>query len=1040
MKRNNLIKIALLAMTAVLLIGAAFGISAMAEGEGETPSVEILYKNLEYNDKISILYAVKATGTEAPVLKIYDESGSCYTVLSHAAEEINGETCYIFKSRGLKPTEMTKVLYAQAVIEGAGVESAMTSYSITEYCYKRLYKDVNVTEDQKNLYNSVIRYGTAVQNVENLNNGTEIPTPSDYYYVNIEGAAPFSKEVNNENHSFNAGIFTLDSKFNLPEYNGEDKDYFDRWAVKCDGKNAKDYFNENTELTISNHTVIQPNLDTAKDVRDAARAEGFAAAESSIIPSIEERIKDAKKEEIKAAKKEELTAAGTAAEEAEKEAEEYAATQIATDGVKAEIEASVARVMEVAATTNVSSIITNLQTLYTLYTPDVYEWLASLYSVNDGKGGFYFSTSAKNDTSGKYLPDIESTFQVLYHLNLSGMLSDLDNSYQYAISKDMRNQLVKFVKSLQAADGYFYHPQWTVNGIPNGAVHNIEGDPSADEIYMNNFWISRRGRDLGHGKNLLKALGVASNYDYPGTNTETVSPASALTTRLSASRVMAVSKVVATSSTLPSYLQSQDAWKAYIEGLNLHRNPYEIGNTLAAMHHDISAAENKEAGYVKILTDYLTAEQNPETGFWDYNDETVDKVGYDTLNGFMKLSYSFTYYDVAIPNRDKALESSMSVLLEEHKGHKNDPNCKDLHVCCTFNAWENFVYILESAEEGEERETLRAQLLANAPDLIRRTYENISYHLTWEGCFTYQETWSATTSQKAPTAPTVYDENGKEILYGDVNATTISVTGIAADIAKVLGVDMVPIYVPEDAERFFGFIEERYPVDEAAHRGTGKYYNDTATDYNNPVRWDMTATNLWENRSEWYNTENPITSSNLSIIEEYGNKFIRGERLNTNANNITFGYRNTNTEYVKATTLDANHVAVFEFDVRFDATSLTNPNNTQVWKLNLFTGGANGRYGQMALAITPFGKVRVLNMGSPFMLDQNVWYNLRFELDMDGNCAVYVDNELTSTVTLTYNRVEAHDRMEMNFNSNVTSVNWKIDLDNVFLGSYVEAE
>ncbi len=959
MKRNNLIKIALLAMTAVLLIGAAFGISTMAEGEGETPSVEILYKNLEYNDKISILYAVKATGTEAPVLKIYDESGSYYTVLSHATEEINGETCCIFKSRGLKPTEMTKVLYAQAVIEGSGVESAMTSYSITEYCYKRLYKDVNVTENQKNLYNSVIRYGTAVQNVENLNNGTEIPTPSDYYYVNIEGAAPFSKEVNNENHSFNAGIFTLNSKFNLPEYKGTDLAGFDGWSLEWNGSEGS-VMNNGDEVAVSDHLIIKPVIDLVDLARAAAREVGFANVEAKL-------------------------GAETAAA---------------------------------------------LRQLYTLYTPDVYEWLASLYSVNDGKGGFYFSTSAKENTETtalgykKYLPDIESTIQALQHLNQSGMLSDV-GGYQYAISKDMRNQLIKFAKSLQAADGYFYHPQWTTKDGSGNLIYNGGIDAAYSE--------ARRGRDFGHGKNLLSALGATSNYPYPGTNTETVSPASALTTRLSASKVMAVSKVVATSSTLPSYLQSQSAWETYItETLDLHDDPYFVGNTLAAIHNDVLAAEENEPGYVDILTTYLTNEQNQETGFWDQTGK--DPISYETMNGFMKLSYSFTYYEAEIPNIDKALDSTMQVLLTQHDG-------TDLHVCCTYNPWVNFSNILNIAagynDENATYNQLQAKIIAQAPLLIQRTYEKISLHLTPEGCFTYQENHSCYASQGAPTAPE--DDNGKDFRYGDVNSTTISVTGIATEMAKVLGIEMVPIYVPEDAERFFGIIEENYPVDEAAHRGTGKYYNDTTTNYNNPVRWDMTENYLWENRSEWYNTENPITSSNLSIIEEYGNKFIRGERLNTTANKITFGYRNTNTEYVKTTTLDANHVAVFEFDVRFDATSLTNPNNTQVWKLNLYTGGANGRYGQMMLGISPIGKVRALNMNSPFLLDQNVWYNLRFELDMDGNCAVYVDNEFSGNVTLTYNRAEAYDRMDMNFDTDVTTP-WKIDLDNVFLGSYVEAE
>ena len=120
-----------------------------------------------------------------------------------------------------------------------------------------------------------------------------------------------------------------------------------------------------------------------------------------------------------------------------------------------------------------------LRKLYSLYTDDIYVWLANLYDYEIG--GFYFANSGR-DNEG-YLPDIESTVQALSHLTTGGMFEEYGNSYAKGVSPEMRDQLVTFAKSLQSPiDGFFYHPQW--------------GSDIID---------ARRGRDLGWASQLLAA-------------------------------------------------------------------------------------------------------------------------------------------------------------------------------------------------------------------------------------------------------------------------------------------------------------------------------------------------------------------------------------------------------------------------------------------------------------------------------------------------------------------------------------------------------
>ncbi len=588
-----------------------------------------------------------------------------------------------------------------------------------------------------------------------------------------------------------------------------------------------------------------------------------------------------------------------------------------------------------------------VEQLYTLYDSGIYEWIANLY--DPAVGGFYFSDSGRDNVG--FLPDIESTVQALNHLNTAGMFSDV-GGYRYAISDEMKSALLNFAKSLQSPeDGYFYHPQW---GYKN-------------ELVRDDYKNSRRGRDLGWARQLIKALWGKPYYDTPaGDIGELGAPgvsAAALTVKLSASKFVAVSKVVANSSAgvLPSHLQSMDAWIAYIDSLNIVNDPYMAGNTLAAQHNEIANAGDE---YIDYLTSYLTDCQNPETGFWGSG------VSYVTMNGFMKLSHSYTYYGRVIPGIEKAIDSTITILLTP------DTDAYDLHICNTYNTWVNFVQILDAAEKTGGKEMvlrLRSKIIEKAPELINITYDKVSTHKQNDGGFSYNEKRPCHYSQQAPVACSAEIES-------DVNATCISTTGIAYSIFEALGVNMVPLYAPTDADVFLKLIEKRTPV--------VKEEQDAQLP-NEPSLSGTRGEGIHFENSEKYNTSSaaPLVSSpaKTAILGENDKYlyFYKDSSANTNAQNSI--------AYQTGAIPDAAKGLVFELDIAFGGFSDYQNTAQQVpgFQINfadgsdLYTMYFEGKNGKIS---TRWGSII---SGSNLSLDENKWYNLKFETyEYDNNGSV----------------------------------------------------
>jgi len=408
-----------------------------------------------------------------------------------------------------------------------------------------------------------------------------------------------------------------------------------------------------------------------------------------------------------------------------------------------------------------------LKKLYSLYDENLYIWMANLYCPD--VGGFYYSNSGRN-TEG-FLPDIESTKQVLGFLNTSGMLEDYPSkNYGVALLQDypeIAEQILNFAMGLQAEDGYFYHPQW-------------KETPST----------SRLGRDLTNAQQVISALGGTARYPYPDaqvpeTDDDIVVPSSNLTGKIGSSSVLAVSKVVATAA--PAYRQSLDKWAAYIDSLNIDKGgSYAAGNTLNAQKNMIKAAGQQ---YVDYLINYLN-DKLCDNGTWE------PEISYSATNGLMKCSTLYEYFGVPFPKAKEAAETCIKRTIDMTP----KPEGGD-HVCDNYNTWYTLAELLRIVGKTDPalKAELRQMVFDNLPEMLESTVKKVSQYRKDDGSFSWYENESHYTSQGSVVAVAGTNE-------GDVNATTISSSGLLKWVFDCIGVKDVPMYYAADFEIFMDTI------------------------------------------------------------------------------------------------------------------------------------------------------------------------------------------------------------------------------------------
>ena len=345
-----------------------------------------------------------------------------------------------------------------------------------------------------------------------------------------------------------------------------------------------------------------------------------------------------------------------------------------------------------------------------VFSQDVVDWLAGLY--DPAAGGFYYCESGR-DNKG-FSADIESTYQAF-----CGMLHELgfyaDGKY---IPEEIKTKLGEYTQQRQAEDdGYFYDPQ-----------------------FGKNVTVSKRERNLGHGKALLNFTGFKALYPYPDERAKAESLAK-----------------TADSGSLPEMYKSAEAYRKWISDQPWSTNPYAAGNNVAA-----SSSMAKSLGYGDILIEELNKRQNAETGLWGGSDRT-----YLQLNASMKCAAAYRTVNYPYPNMDNMIDSVVYIVENDMPGE-------------IAPAW-NPLALLKYAKAtygGVLKPEQTERLNAAAPRIVSKIADNVMAFKQKDGGFSYYRDHSSAESQGALV--------GLGLAEGDINSSYMALL-IRSDCYGLVG-------------------------------------------------------------------------------------------------------------------------------------------------------------------------------------------------------------------------------------------------------------
>ena len=430
-------------------------------------------------------------------------------------------------------------------------------------------------------------------------------------------------------------------------------------------------------------------------------------------------------------------------------------------------------------------IVAALKSYYELYDGEkIITWLAKLYEPSIcvcaklegeseclktkycGTGGFYYSNSAR-DNQG-FLPDAESCAQALSILGNCGITYGLSGSGYSAVVPDwMAKQICDFIYNLQEPDGFFYHPQWGES-----------------------ITTSRRGRDLSWCTGILKTYNKVKKYT---TSSSLPESEYRLETKLGASSVSAVSKVIATAAVaVAPHLETLEKFAQYLEDLDIYNRSYHAGNTLSAQASQIKARGQE---YVDLMMDKLNEVYNYYgNGTWHHT------VNYYAINGVMKISGRYDGSGMCIPNAELTCRAAFDAI-------GSDEEVKD--IVDIWNPWVAFNNCINNirkyADNGAEKaEALREELTLEYAQAVINTRDKLALFRKEDGSFSYQKNHSSATSQGAPVAVPKTNE-------GDVNATVIATNNFTYELFQILPVGRVQFCLSKERYVFYKILEDIAP-------------------------------------------------------------------------------------------------------------------------------------------------------------------------------------------------------------------------------------
>ena len=442
-----------------------------------------------------------------------------------------------------------------------------------------------------------------------------------------------------------------------------------------------------------------------------------------------------------------------------------------------------------------------LEEHYALFDERFYLWLADLYDPQTG--GFY-CTNAARDTEG-YLPDIQSTAQVLAFLDNSGMTREA-GGWQYAIPVEIADKTVNFVKGLQSSeDGYVYHPQW-------------EGMKYTE---------SRLGRDVNWVSEILRPLYRRYEKEYRETGCsedeakellkkympywDTPAGQRGSLGKPSRTRTAVSDEAKGAPAAWTPQLRSLEAWRAYLyggtvgedvfSGLDLSGDSYTVGNKLAAQTTQIrqrdteAAASGEPTGYAELTRRFLDEGIREESGLWE------DEVKYNSVNGLMKICSVYNGMGWAFPCPDRAMRSAMTVATLD------GPDCDGKWAVASVDIYNPWVAIsglflnVENYGDPDKKDRFvsvwREELKSRAASMIRGTSAKIKRFAKDDGSYGYH--WGAPSAHAQGMPITV-----PGVVCGDVDGGCIASTGTLGRICAALDIKEIvpPLFDSVDLERF----------------------------------------------------------------------------------------------------------------------------------------------------------------------------------------------------------------------------------------------
>ena len=428
----------------------------------------------------------------------------------------------------------------------------------------------------------------------------------------------------------------------------------------------------------------------------------------------------------------------------------------------------------------------SLRRLYAIFGEEIYAWMANLYDPQTG--AFYYAISSRDNRP--FLPDVESTYQVINAIRASGMLNiyaeyygcETTEALRYAIPEDIRLGIIYFVQELQSEeDGYFYHPQW---GTGIGT--------------------SRRGRDIRWATQLLLWLGGKPKY-----------PTALDRLEGSTDPVAAISGMLQHTSTVApaGYLSSEEKFRAYLDGLNFAKDSHSVGHSLASQMYEIEAA-----GLLDYLLDYTDAlqeknylemkaayEADPESnpapnGLWQ------KEINYTSISGLMKLSAIYNLAKRPVRYLDECVTSCIESALSD-----TDP----AWVIYIYNPWAALGSVMSLARSSAHKapvgldgydfdlDAAYEKIYASAADMIDATIVKLMKFRQADLAYSYYQYGSA------PNTQGTYVSLG--LPEGDVNATYCAFQTISY-IFSAFNIKRPAVWSATDLDVFLDIVTTSSPI------------------------------------------------------------------------------------------------------------------------------------------------------------------------------------------------------------------------------------